>query len=97
MTNFSAATSGGELALVSLYLLGLAGAYASHKRVGRPFSAFAVAALVLPLLLMLRVGNNSLTAEGEIFNYWGLLVMPLALALWPTWVLLLWRGRGGEA
>ncbi len=97
VTNFSAAMNGGGVALVSLFALGLAGAYASHKRVGRPFAAFALAALVLPLLMMLRVGNNSLTAEGEIFNYWGLLVMPLALALWPAWVLVLWRGRGGES
>lgn len=96
ITNFSSATSGGELALLSLYLLGLAGAYAAHKRVGRPFSAFAVGALVVPLALMLRVGNNSLTAEGEIFNYWGLLVMPLALALWPAWVLALWRGKDAK-
>ena len=82
---------------MSLYLLGVTGAYASYKRVGRPFSAFALAALVLPLLMMVRVGNNSLTAEGEIFNYWGLLVMPLALALWPTWVLALRRGRDDES
>lgn len=97
VTNFSAATSGGELALVALYLLGIAGAYASYKRVGRPFSAFAMTALILPIVLMLRVGNNSLTAEGDIYNYWGLLVMPLALALWPTWVLSLRRGRDDES
>ena len=78
---------------ISLFVLGLVGAYGSHKRVGRPFAVFALAALLLPLLLMLRVGNNSLTAEGEIFNYWGLMVLPLALALWPAWLLLLWRGR----
>lgn len=93
LTNFSAAMNGGGAALVSLFVLGLVGAYGSHKRVGRPFAVFALAALLLPLLLMLRVGNNSLTAEGEIFNYWGLMVLPLALALWPAWLLLLWRGR----
>lgn len=96
VTNFSASTNGGELALLSLYLLGVAGAYASRRRVGLPFSVLALTALILPLLLMLRVGNNSLTAGGEVFNYWGLLVMPLALSLWPAWVLSLWRDPGAE-
>jgi len=96
VTNFSSAMNGDGIALVSLFALGLAGAYAAHRRVGWPFSAFAMAALVLPLLVMLRVGNNSLTAEGEIFNYWGTLVVPIALALWPAWALLLRRKSGNS-
>jgi hypothetical protein len=32
-----------------------------------------------------------LDAEGNQINYWGMLVVPLALSLWPAWALLLQR------
>jgi hypothetical protein len=89
LTNFSDAFNGQDAALAGLFALGVVGAWATQRRAGRPFAAFAVAALTLPLVIMLRVGNNSVTAEGAIYNYWGMLFVPLALALWPVWVLLL--------
>lgn len=93
LTNFSDAFNGQDVALAGLFALGVVGAWATQRRAGRPFAAFAVAALTLPLVIMLRAGNNSVTAEGAIYNYWGMLFVPLALALWPAWILLLTPDR----
>ena len=38
---------------------------------------------------MLRIGNTAMDFEGNPINYWGKLVVPLALSLWPAWALLL--------
>ena len=81
------------LSLVAFFALGVLGAFASHRVAGRQFAVFAVAALVLPQFAMLRIGNPGIELSGRLVNYWGMLVVPLALALWPAWVLLL---RGDE-
>ena len=76
-------TAGGAL-LPILFLFALLGAWASGRRLGTPFGVFAVAALALPLLAMVKFGNPGIDAAGLQVNYWGLLVVPLALALWPA-------------
>jgi 4-amino-4-deoxy-L-arabinose transferase-like glycosyltransferase len=79
--------------------LGVAGAVASHRRTGLPFATFAVVAVILPLGAMLWLGNSSYDAAGNVRNYWGVLVIPLALSLWPVAALWLAPARPdpGEA
>lgn len=89
LRRFSDAMNGGGVLLIALFLLGLVGAIASRQRAGLPFAVFASAALVTPLVVMLRVGNPGIDAAGNHINYWGNLFIPLALALWPAWALLL--------
>lgn len=96
LTEFSNAINGPGIVLAALFGLGVAGAVGSSRRAGRPFAAFATAALVLPLLAMLRIGNTALDLEGAQINYWGMLVVPLGLALWPAWALLLGRRAGSR-
>jgi hypothetical protein len=88
LTRFADGYNGTGVALVIFFLLGIAGAAGSYRRAGRQFSAFAVAALVLPMVAMLRIGNPGIDARGMQVNYWGNLVVPFALALWPAWTLL---------
>jgi len=93
VTTFANTLNGHGPTLAVLFAMGVAGAFAVHRRAGRPFAAFAVAALVLPMLAMVRLGNVAVDTEGTQINYWGMLVVPLALSLWPAWALLLWRER----
>ena len=92
---FSGSFAGRGAVLGMLVVLGLAGAVASRRRVGTAFSAFALSAIALPLLAMLLFGNVAYDAAGSARNYWGILVIPLALALWPASALLLIRRRTG--
>jgi hypothetical protein len=89
LTRFSDRVAAGGPALVCFVLLGVVGAVASRRRVGDRFAAFATAAIVLPFLGMLLVGNQGVDTTGALTNYWGSLVVPLALALWPACALLL--------
>jgi hypothetical protein len=73
-----------------LFLLGVIGAVVAYRRAGWSFAAFGVLALVLPLLAFLKIGNLAVAASGQQINYWGNLIVPLALALWP--VSLAWLG-----
>ena len=41
------------------------------------------------MLEVLRSGNPGLEASGREVNYWWMLVIPFALALWPAWAPLL--------
>jgi hypothetical protein len=91
LTNLSETLNGHGPVLLTFFLVGVIGAYAIHRRVGWPLSAFALAALLLPAVGMLRFGNASITPQGAILNYWGLLFVPIALALWPTWTLIVLR------
>lgn len=91
LTRFTNMLQGGGVTLPILFVAGVVGAYAAHRRVGWPFAAFALAALVLPMLAMLRIGNPGIDAAGHQVNYWGMLVVPFALSLWPTWALVLHR------
>jgi hypothetical protein len=91
MVTFSNGMNGHGAILAALFVAGVFGAFATYRRAGWPFAVFASAALVLPLLAMLRFGNVALDAEGNQINYWGMLVVPLALSLWPAWALLLQR------
>jgi len=88
LTRFSAGMAGRGTTLAAFVALGVTGAVASRRRAGNAFSAFAVASIVLPFVVMLRVGNPGVDAQGTIYNYWGMLVVPLALALWPAAALL---------
>ena len=93
LTRFGFIFNGWGASLAAFFAFGVLGAYASHRAAGRQFAAFAVAALVLPQLVMLRLGNPGIELSGRQVNYWGMLVVPLALALWPAWVLLLRHGE----
>jgi hypothetical protein len=88
---FAFAINGYAISLGVLVVLGAVGAYAAHQRTGWPFSAFATASVLLPMLVMLRIGNPAVGDGGHPVNYWGMLTIPLALALWPAWALLLQR------
>lgn len=94
LTHFSDVINGHEVVLALLFTAGIVGAFAVRRRTGWPFSAFAAAALLLPVVAWLRVGNSGINAVGESVNTWGMLVVPFALALWPAWALLLQRRRG---
>jgi hypothetical protein len=79
----------GQALLPILFGLGILGALAAYRRTGWQFAIFAVAALVLPLLGMMKYGNPALMLgpNGQILkkiSYWGNLFVPLALALWPV-------------
>lgn len=91
LSDFSNALNGHWVVLASFFVLGVLGAYAAHRRAGWPFTAFALAALVAPMLVMTRYGNSAVDAEGRLINYWGMLVVPLALSLWPAWALVFYR------
>jgi hypothetical protein len=86
---FTEVMTGNGVLMLLLFLLAIAGAVGSRRRAGLPFAVFAAAALLAPLLTMLKVANPPVDATGMQVNYWGNLFMPLALALWPAWVLLL--------
>jgi hypothetical protein len=88
LRRFSDLFTWGGLLLPALFLLGVGGAWAASRRIGRPFAVFAMAALVLPVVAMGRFGNPSIDAMGNQVNYWGNLFVPLALALWPAWAVL---------
>ena len=94
LTRFSVGYAGEGLSLVCFVALGIIGAIASRRRAGAAFSAFAAAAIVLPLVAMLRIGNPAVDVQGHVQSYWGNLVLPLALALWPASALLVPRRRG---
>jgi hypothetical protein len=96
LTSFGGAILGSGTTLVALIALGIVGAIASARRMGRPFSAFATAATVIPWLVMLRIGNPAQDFEGNILNYWGMLVTPLALSLWPAAALITMRRSPAE-
>ena len=81
---FSSRIVDGGIALPVLFLLGVLGAWASHLRTGRPFAAFAVASLVIPVVAMIKLGNPGIDEPGLQVNYWGNLFVPLALSLWPV-------------
>ena len=91
MTRFSDRMLGGGPSLLVLVILGLLGAVASRRRVGNAFAGFAVAAIVVPFVVMLWVGNSAMDRSGNVVNYWGTMVVPLALSLWPASALILTR------
>ena len=93
LTEFSDVINGHGVAITFMFVAGVAGAFAVRSRTGWQFSAFAAAALLLPVLAWLRIGNSGINAVGDSVNTWGMLVVPFALALWPTWALLLQRSR----
>ena len=72
-----------------LFALGVLGGWAAHRRAGRPFALFAVMALVVPVVAMVKLGNPGIDATGLQVNYWGNLFVPLALSLWPVSAILL--------
>ncbi len=43
------------------------------------------------MVAIVCIGNIAIDQDGDRANYRGLLVVPLALALWPTWMLFLRR------
>jgi hypothetical protein len=94
---FSGGFKGHVYAVSALVVLGVAGAAASRRRAGAPFAAFAMAAVVLPFVAMLFYGNSVPDATGQVYNYWGTLVLPTAFALWPASALLLWQVRAEGA
>jgi hypothetical protein len=89
LRRFSNVMQGGGALLPVLFVMGLIGALGAGKRTGRVFVIFAIAALAIPLLGMTRLGNPGIDAAGQQVNYWGNLFVPLALALWPAWTLVL--------
>lgn len=93
ITTYSFAMNGQGVAISVIFALGVAGAVASHRRLGRRLATLFTIALVLPILAMVRFGNIAIAPDGTQVNYWGMLVVPLALALWPSWILLLKRTR----
>ena len=97
LRRFATVMQGGGLLLPILFALGVFGAAASAKRAGVQFAVFAVAALVVPILAMMKLGNPAIDAAGHQVNYWGNLFVPLALALWPVSAMLLPRLPGVEA
>jgi hypothetical protein len=92
LRRFATLFTGADMTLIVLFLLGAAGAWASQRRAGRPFAIFALMAIVLPVLGMMKLGNPGLDAHGLQVNYWGNLVVPTALAFWPVALLLLPEG-----
>ncbi len=90
---FSDVMQAGGIVLPTLFALGVLGAVAAWKRVGRVFAIFAVVALLAPILGMMKLGNPGIDVLGHEVNYWGNLFDPLALALWPAWLLFLPLGR----
>jgi len=96
LTTFSNTMNGHGASLALLFLAGVVAAFAAQRRTGWPFAGFALAALLLPVMAMLRLGNVALDTEGNQINYWGMLVVPLALSLWPAWALLLQTQRSRE-
>jgi hypothetical protein len=91
---FANSLGGGAIAMAVLVALGLAGAVVSRRRAGAPFAAFAFAAALMPFVAMLFVGNEGFNASHTVqLNYWGILVIPLALSMWPASALLLVRKR----
>ena len=93
MQRFSTFINGGVWALPLLFTLGVLGAWGAKTRLGSQFSVFAAASLIVPIILMLRFGNVFAGDNGVQENYWGMLIVPLALALWPSFALLLPVGR----
>jgi hypothetical protein len=89
LRRFSNIFQGGGALLPLLFVLGLVGALGAGKRTGRVFVIFAIAALAIPVLGMMRFGNPGIDINGNQVNYWGNLFVPLALALWPAWMLVL--------
>lgn len=76
-------------AWVAWLLLGL-GVLGAALQPDRQFRAFALAAVLLPLLGFLFVGNVMISLRtGERINYWAAIVMPLVYALAPSALLLL--------
>jgi hypothetical protein len=90
---FSDVMQAGGIVLPTLFALGVLGAVAAWKRAGRVFAIFAIVALLAPILGMMKLGNPGIDALGHQVNYWGNLFDPLALALWPAWLLFLPLGR----
>lgn len=86
---FSDVMTGGGLLLPVLFCFGVAGAWGAGRRARRPFAIFSAAALVIPVVAMVKLGNPGIDATGLQVNYWGNLVVPLALSLWPAYALLL--------
>ena len=80
---------GSAAALCTFFALGTCGALGSKKRTSASFSIYALAALLLPFVAMLWFGNPGINALGRPANYWGPLIVPFALALWPASALLL--------
>lgn len=89
---FSDVMQDGGIVLPTLFAMGVLGAFAARKIAGRSFAVFALAALLIPFVAMMKLGNPGIDATGGQVNYWGNLFDPLALALWPVWFLLLPRG-----
>jgi hypothetical protein len=83
-SRFSGSFGAGEAALVVFIALGVVGAIGCRRRAGSAFGAFAIASVTLPFAAMLVIGNPGHDAAGAVANYWGLLVVPLALAFWPA-------------
>lgn len=78
----------GGAVLPVLFALGAVGAVAAAGRVGKQFAVFAASAILVPIVAMTRIGNPAIDMMGNQVNYWGNLVLPLALALWPASALL---------
>jgi hypothetical protein len=95
LSRFSGSFAGTGLALTTFVALGIVGSIVATRRVGRPFAAFACAAIVVPLVAMLFVGNPGHDVAGAA-NYWGMLFIPLALSLWPASALVLTGARNAE-
>lgn len=89
LRRFSNIMQGGGALLPVLFVMGIIGALGAGKRTGRVFVIFAIAALAIPLLGMMKFGNPGIDAAGQQVNYWGNLFVPLSLALWPAWTLVL--------
>jgi hypothetical protein len=88
-SRFSGQFKGYGWTVFVLVALGLLGAVASRRRASIAFAVFAAAAIALPFLAWFWIGNTGRDDVGQVFNYWGILVVPLALALWPACALLL--------
>lgn len=86
---FSSGIVDGGVVLPVLFALGVLGGWAAQRRAGRPFAAFAVMSLVVPVAAMVKLGNPGIDASGLQVNYWGNLFVPLALSLWPVSAVLL--------
>lgn len=74
----------GGVVLPLLFGLGVVGGIAASKRVGKQFAIFAVCSIIVPVLVMTKIANPPIDMMGNQVNYWGNLVVPLALALWPV-------------
>jgi hypothetical protein len=84
LTLFSAVFSFGKPLLFTLFVGGVVGAWHSRGRTGLAFSQWSIMVLVVPVVAMTALGNPGIDAQGAQVNYWGLLFVPLALALWPV-------------